>query len=477
MGSGTRTSPRWSASTGRGDATTQGPNGPKMYALGFGRNYPGWEGEKNGVTTNCNGPANGCIVIAAKRIGRRVVTATMQGTRGAEEPGMVDYGFAQIFHPDARGSSSTVGTAQRDDLVCFSSSRCLTAALPTSGDVELVSWEPDVDGSSIAILDQEPLPKSALPPKNGQGQGPDGDAPSLASSPAPSSWRVATASVELSRSSMDGGMAPSRCSTATSKWDRPRPWTVQPVYGDMFLTTATDPEGDLVVKSWQLDGTSLVHLDTYRDESREYTEVAAAGPLTTDVFNGHRAVAAAIVPGVLVHDVWGVDQATGVISLLGELAQGSTREAVEISPFFVNTTFEDEGSRLSITQRVARGGGNAIIRFYRITAPGAPVDAGLATTTIAMDEAGLAPLGTGGLLAAILTPGGAVELLAYDVFRNANDFIADDVVSQHTAPDAGSLDLARVPTTHAEGDYATGVTDPLSGELRLRAYRSGDRPF
>ena len=126
---------------------------------------------------------------------------------------------------------------------------------------------------------------------------------------------------------------------------------------------------------------------------------------------------------------------------------------------------------------MARGAGNAVIRFYRITAPGAPVDAGLAATGIAMEEAGLAPLGTGGLLAAILTPAGAVELLAFDVFRNANDFIADDIVSQHTAPDAGSLDLARVPTTHAEGDYVTGVTDPVSGELRLRAYRSGDRPF
>ncbi len=126
---------------------------------------------------------------------------------------------------------------------------------------------------------------------------------------------------------------------------------------------------------------------------------------------------------------------------------------------------------------VARGAGLAVIRFYRITASGSPVDAGLATPGIAMAEAGLAPLGTGGLLAAMLTPGGAVELLAFDVFRNASNFIHDDVVSQHTAPDAASLDLARVPSTHADGDYVTGVTDPLTGELRLRAYRSGDRPF
>jgi hypothetical protein len=30
---------------------------------------------------------------------------------------------------------------------------------------------------------------------------------------------------------------------------------------------------------------------------------------------------------------------------------------------------------------------------------------------------------------------------------------------------------------HAEGDYVTAVTDPGTGELRLRAYRSGDRPY
>ncbi|MGH3028446.1 MAG: D-alanyl-D-alanine carboxypeptidase family protein, partial [Gaiellaceae bacterium] len=160
---------------GTWNATTQGPNGPKLYALGFGRNYPGWEGEKNGITTNCNGPANGCIVMAAKRIGRRVVTATMQGTRGVEEPGMLDFGFGQIFHPDPRGSSASVGVAERDDTLCFASNRCASAVLPASGDVKVVSWEPDVDGSAISILDQETVPKSALPPKGGQGQGPEGD--------------------------------------------------------------------------------------------------------------------------------------------------------------------------------------------------------------------------------------------------------------------------------------------------------------
>ncbi|HEU0304549.1 MAG TPA: serine hydrolase [Gaiellaceae bacterium] len=462
---------------GTWNATTQGPNGPKMYALGFGRNYPGWEGEKNGITTNCNGPANGCIVMAAKRIGRRVLTATMQGTRGVEEPGMLDYGFGQIFHPDPRGSSSTVGVAQRHEVVCPSSTRCLTVALPDSGDVELVSWAADVDSSSMAVLDQESLPGSALPPKNGQGQGPGGDvALTRLFSGAIVVANRKGASVELSRWSMDGGGALSLLDSDI-KMGPATTMDLQPVYADMFLSAVTDPDGALVLKSWQLDGSSIQHLDTYRDESRAYSEVAMAGPLTTDVFNGHRAVTASIAPGQFVHDVWGVDQATGEITLLGELVQASIRHEVEISPFFVNTTFEGELFPPVYYATVARGAGVAVIRFYRITVPGAPVDAGLATTGIAMEGAGLAPLATGGLFAAILTPGGAAELLAFDVFRNANNFIADDVVSQHTAPLAGSLDLARVPSTHAEGDYVTAVTEPLTGQLRLRAFRSGDRPY
>ena len=47
---------------------------------------------------------------------------------------------------------------------------------------------------------------------------------------------------------------------------------------------------------------------------------------------------------------------------------------------------------------------------------------------------------------------------------------------RNTGPNAASLELARVPSTHAEGDYVTAVTDPASGELQLLGYRSGDRP-
>jgi D-alanyl-D-alanine carboxypeptidase len=459
--------------------TSQGPNGPKTYQWTWGSSYPGWEGAKGGSTTNCNGGPNGyCVSTSARRIGRRVVASCMQCVGGGLSTTMLDYGFAQIFHPDPRGSSASVGAAERHDTWCSSSSRCVSAVLPASGDVKVVSWEPDVDGSSVNVLDQETLPGSALPPKNGKGNGPSGD---VAITRLPlGAIVVATrkgASVELSRWSTDGGGA----LTLLDSGIKAGPATtmdLQPVYGDMFLTAVTDPDGALVLKSWQLDGSTLTHLDTYRDDSRFYSRVAAAGPLTTDIFSGHRAFSVAIAPFASVHDVWGVGPTTGDISRLGELVQGFNRDRVEVTPFYVNTTFDGElfpPTYYAVATRSVSSG-QLLIRFYRIDPTGAPVDEGLATPGIAMEEAGVAQLGTAGLLAAIRTQAGQVELLAYDVHRDTDDSIEDDVVSQHTAPSAGSLDLAEVDSSHAEGDYVTAVTDPLSGELHLRAYRSGDRP-
>jgi D-alanyl-D-alanine carboxypeptidase len=461
--------------------TSQGPNGTKTYMLSFpffaGSPPPGWEGGKGGGTTNCNGPNNGCMAASAKRIGRRVVLAFMQGQPWTEEPGMFDYGFGQIFHPDPRGSSVSVGAADRHDLDCFSTSRCLSAVLPSSGDVKLVSWEPDVDGSSIAKLDEETLPGSALPPKNGKGQGPSGD---VALTRLPGGAIVVAnrkgASVELSRWSIDGGGSLSLLSSG-EKAGPATTMDLQPVAVDMFFTAVTDPDGALVLKSWQLDGSGLAHLDTYRDESRIYSEVAMAGPLTTDVFNGHRAVTAAIAPAALIHDVWGVDDTTGDIARLGELVQAGTRDRLAISPFFVNTTFDGELFPPVYYATVYRTNGTQAMRIYRIDATGTPVNEGSAGTLLPVEEGAVAQLGTAGIMVARRAPDGTVELVAWDARRDADDSIDLEQISQHTAPSAGSLDLAEVDSTHAEGDYATAVTDPIGGALRLRLYRSGDRPY
>jgi hypothetical protein len=89
----------------------------------------------------------------------------------------------------------------------------------------------------------------------------------------------------------------------------------------------------------------------------------------------------------------------------------------------------------------------------------------------------LAPLGTGGLMSETQDASGNIKLIAWDAHRGADNNITATTISEHTAPAGTSIDLCRLPaSTHAEGDYVTGTRD-LDGYLRVRAYRSGDRPY
>ena len=78
-------------------------------------------------------------------------------------------------------------------------------------------------------------------------------------------------------------------------------------------------------------------------------------------------------------------------------------------------------------------------------------------------------------MAALRDAQGHVQLTAWEVDRESDNTVEPKLVSQQQASDAISLDMCRVPSTHAEGDYVTSTRD-LDGQLRLRAYRSGDRP-
>ena len=347
--------------------TSQGPNGAKTYMWNWGDGYPGWEGAKGGGTQNCNGVPNGyCWSTSAKRIGRRVVASFMQGT-GSIANGMFDYGFGQIFHPDSRGASGSAGVVELHDTFCLSSDRCVSAVIPENGDMKLISWEPDVDSSSISILDQVALPKSALPPKKGKGKGPDGD---IVVTGLPSGTIVLAnrkgSKAELSRWSLSAGGALTLLDSDITLGPA-REMDLQPVSGDTFLSAVTKPGGALEVTSWQLDGASLVDLDTYRDDSREYGEVSIAGPLTTDVFNGHRAVTATIASGGLAHHVWGVDSSSGEVSPLGEHFESGNRDRPEISSFLVNT-LDGELFAPVYYATAYRSAGSAALRFYRIDA-------------------------------------------------------------------------------------------------------------
>ncbi len=468
---------------GTWNATTQGPNGPKTYLFSFPFFTPfaGYEGAKGGGTQNCNGPNNGCMGMSGKQIGRRIVMAFMQGQPWQEETGLFQYGFATIFHPDPRGTSVSAGATEKHDVACLTDGRAVSAAYPPTGDARLVTWDPDVDASSIAKLAEATLPKSG---NSGKGDGPELDV-AVTQLPA-GDVIVATrkgSSVDLSRWAIAGNGTP----TLLESDVKAGPGVVmalQSVSADTFLTAMADPEGDLVVKSWRLEpGGGIEHLDTYRDETRTYIQVAAAGPLNTDVYNGHRATtAAATSDGFLAHHVWAVDSGTGAISRLGELVEnmGIFNGKVALSPLPVESLSGELFPPVYYASAFWNAGGFSSIRFYRIGPSGTPVNEGIQTST-ATDafDVRLAPLGVAGVIQSVRDEDGdnAVELTVFEAARQEDNSIVPDFVSEHSAEATLSPDLCRVPSTHAEGDYVVASLDPAGSALRLRAYRSGDRPY
>jgi D-alanyl-D-alanine carboxypeptidase len=456
-------------------AITASPHGAKVYIFKWGSTDPGWEGWKLGSTPLCDGPNAGCWVMSYRRIGRRLVTAFMQGEPYADENAMLDYGFATLFHPDLSATSASGGAVSRQAVDCYSSNRAVTAVLPPSGAIRLALWNANVDGLSITKLQEATLPGSDIvsraPRDVAVTRLSSGDiilANRKGAAVTLSRWTIArNGTLQLLASNIAAG-------TATTMG-------LQPVYGDMFLTAVTDPTGALVLKSWQLQGSGLTLLDTYEDHAQTFREVAIAGTRPGNPQNG-RAVTASVgsyggTP-LLLH-VWAVDHGTGKISRPGELEEGFAHAHPAVAPFLVPVANDERTPPeyfAAAYRNVADGPGNLEINFYRVDDTGKPVRVEEKwNTQIPAEQIRLAPLGTGGLMFAIRDAQGHVKLRVWDAARKPDGSILDKQVVQEDEPDALSLDLCRLSTNHAEGDFLTSTRD-LDGQLRLRAYRSGDRP-
>jgi D-alanyl-D-alanine carboxypeptidase len=458
------------------DTTTGGASGTKTYSWGWGFNYPGWEGHKGGGTQNCNGPNNGCMAMSAERIGRRVVLAFMQGQPGAEEPGLFDYGFAQIFHPDARGTSLPVANVERQEVDCLFGGRAVTATLTTSDGANVAVWDADVDASALTKLGQAAV-TSTQKGGAGGGKGPFEDV-EVAAMPG-GDFVVAVrkgANEELSWWTVAGDGSP----TLVADGVKSGPATslaIQPISSTRFLTVAVNPDNALVLKSWELAAGSITHLATFEDASRVFVEAAAARPLAIDIYNGHRVFTAAASSGVTVLDTWSVDPA-GAITRLGETALNGIRvnlstAALPVQPVYAGELFPP--AYYAVGYRAVAG--DFAVRFFRIAADGTPASEGSAgMPSLGAEDVRLEGLGVAGLIAATRDSTGDVELTVFDAARQADNSITPDVIAQHPAySGAASLGMCESFSTHSEGDYVTSSTG-ADKQLRLRAFRSGDRP-
>ena len=365
------------------DTTTGAPSGTKTYSWSWGFNYPGWEGAKGGGTQNCNGPNNGCMAMSAKRIGRRVVLAFMQGQPWTEEPGLFDYGFAQIFHPDARGTSLPVANVERQEIDCLTGERAVTAALTTSDGANVAVWDADVDASTLTKLGQAAVPSTQKGGAGG-GKGPFEDV-EVAAMPngdfVVASARVPTRSCRGGRS-REAGRRPS--SPSGKKSGPAISLAIQPISSTRFLTVAVNPDNVLVLKSWELAApASITQLATFEDASRYFVEATAARPLATDIYNGHRVFTAVASSGVTVLDTWAVD-AAGAITRLGETALNGIRvnlstAALPVEPVYAGELFPP--AYYAVGFRAV--GGNLALRFFRIAADGTPTAEGYGRSAVA----------------------------------------------------------------------------------------------
>ena len=252
---------------------------------------------------------------------------------------------------------------------------------------------------------------------------------------------------------------------------------IQPISSTRFLTVAVNPDNVLVLKSWELGAGSITHLGTFEDASRVFAEASAARPLAVDIYNGHRVFTAVASSGVTVLDTWAVD-AAGAITRLGETALNGIRVNLSTAALPVETVYAGElfpPAYYAVGYRAV--GENLAMRIFRIAADGTPTEEGSAgLASVGAQDVRLEVLGVAGLIAAGRDSAGDVDLTVLDAARQSDNSIDLDIVAEHPAfGGATSLGMCESFSTHSEGDYVTSSTG-ADQQLRLRAFRSGDRP-
>ena len=141
-------------------------------------------------------------------------------------------------------------------------------------------------------------------------------------------------------------------------------------------------------------GIGLAQLDTYTDDSRVYTEVATARPLTADILTQHLVATATLEWACRSATSWNVDQRPEPPARILEYS-GAGKPNVTITPLQVNTVFEGElFPPNSSTTAYRNGSGMAVICVNRRVEWGTLDPAGgIDTKTPSSGSA--RPLGTG----------------------------------------------------------------------------------
>jgi len=349
-----------------------------------------------------------------------------------------------------------------------------------------VTWGVDVDNFVITKLGETAVRAQPGIPGN---RGPivDVDVLRLDSGHVVTATRVGSA-LSLRLWTIDGGGAPKQHGGPSPAGSGSR-IVLAPVADRLFLSAAVGMGGGLVLDTWRVvnlrgGGVALSHLDTHTADPAT-SDIAAARVIATIGFGQTRQERTYIVtvgdrpsdPFLL--RTWSVEP-TGEIGLMdtlgGGLPSGNAASVVQVSTVRPPGDLVLGGPPSYVALAYRSDDGTLRLRFWEITLNGDFDAAGSLNLPDVVTSTSLAPVDAGGLMVAVQGADGVHRNIVVEVRRNPNDSVTPWWISQHNSSVASNIDLCELETSHAEGDYVTGNVDD-DGDLRIRAWRVGDRPY
>ncbi len=472
-------------------ATGQFGNATKTYTLTKAGNYPGIEGHKNGINTNCSADQEECFVGSARRIGRRVIVAGMQadgwvGGPTGDAAEVFDHAFRTLFHPDPRGASNVGPSASRFNLVCPTTNRVVSASIPTTGVTRVTSWNTNVGTQTHTNAGGTDAPAGSLASSSGQTR--EIDSIALSATRVVTATNVAEA-VELRLWIVTANGAPttigSRITTRTA--GSARSIELVRLSSTIFATIARSTTNQLVVKTWKIVTTNLVPSITLL---KSFTASApATGVLEVDAASAPGQTPLRFVSVIrrssassMLHS-WQVDATSGAISILDVDFLPETGTLYSIVPAPVETLADDLFVDKFYAIGYRRNNGGMGIIYTRVFLTG--LMGSLSQIATAGDITGveLAPFGSSGLMSLARLNDGTLKPIVWESFRNPNTSqnpsgaVMALRISDHATTTSGSEpELCTTPTTKAEGDFVSGLREGLLSIVRLRGWRVGDHP-
>ena len=424
--------------------------------------YPGVDGDKNGITPNCVF----CAVAQATRLGRPLVAAVMQSpsfTQSFLDIGELfrsAYDFMFKPHEEASAVSGTI----KDHALGCTGTRAISAVRNDSGDLRLTTWQSDVGAGGLWSPASLELPTTEVAAVDVAYLRPDA---ALVGTLSPGGDAVLY-TVKIDQAGAPSIVAKVALGPAVNL-------VVHALSGSLAAAIAVRPNGagfelaTLIVKP---DATVVPGASS--PFATPVDEVALASGLNHLSLGSQPFDLLAAVrntsTGKLELRSWSVAPSTGVLSLRDSDSDESAKA--------ISLTSTGYG-RFAAAFSTAKGGMK--VKFLAVDAKGAvSVRGDTGEVAVPVKETAIASIGSAftgdGAVTAVRTGGGllSVAVWEFDAKLEAQDKSFYQL-SQTTANGAQQVDLCRLASVGAAGDFLTAVHDPLD-KLSVTAWRVGKNP-